>query len=194
MVVRHGRALALAAPLAHIYALTTVLLLLNDAEAVAWFAVAASLAMPFALGLYVLGGTRLSYRVMLALWAPLGQWATLLVIWFFVWRHAGTMPPWLGGVSAIAPLVLLLLASVRFWPALETRAARSAFISLWVFALLEAAAALPLGQWLARVSGVDTLVAVIVVFAPAAALGTWLGLLAAAAVRAPEAGEAREDA
>jgi hypothetical protein len=177
--------LALAAPIAHIYAVSTVLMLMYDAELAAWLAVAASVVGPFALGLYVFSERSTLSRVLLALWAPAGQWAALLAMWYAVWRNAADLPSWALALATFGPIVALLAASVPFWRELRGASGRVGLVVLWAIALAEAAAALPLAEWLATTAGVDMLAAVVVLFAPAAALGTWVGLVVAAMLPEP---------
>jgi len=186
--------LALAAPIAHIYAVTTVLLLMYDAEFVAWLAVTASLVVPFLLGLYVFSERHPFTRILLASWAPAGQWTALLAMWYFVWRNAADLPQWALALATFGPIVALIAASIPFWRRLQTASARVGVGVLWAIALAEAAAALPLAEWLAASEGVDTLAAVVVLFSPAAALGVWIGLLTAASLPEPGDEEATEAA
>ena len=165
--------------------MTTVLLLMLDVESVAWFAVLAAIVVPFLFGLYVFSERSLAMRMLLSLWGPAGQWGVMLAVWYFIWRRAADLPPWVLALATIGPILALLAASTRYWRRLSSSSGRVGLGVLWVIALAEALAAMPLAEWLAETAGVDTLAAVVVLFAPAAAFGTWAGLAIAAALPVP---------
>lgn len=185
MGTRSSHDIAIAAPAALIYAMTTVLLLMLNIELVAWLAVLASIVVPFLFGLYVFSERSFVGRLLLSLWGPVGQWGVLLAVWYFVWRRAADLPPWVLALATFGPLLALMAASIPYWRQLSASSGRIGLGVLWVIALAEALAAMPLAEWLAVTAGVDTLAAVVVLFAPAAAFGTWAGLAIAAALPVP---------
>ena len=185
MEPRSGHDIAIAAPASLIYAMTTVLLLMLDVEPIGWLAVLAAIAVPFMLGLYVFSERSLVGKILLSLWGPAGQWGVLLAVWYFVWRRAADLPPWVLALATAGPILALVVASAPYWWRLSSSSGRVGLGVLWAIALAEALAAMPLAEWLAETAGVDTLAAVVVLFAPAAAFGTWAGLAIAAALPVP---------
>lgn len=178
-----NRRLAIAAPVM-LLAIGSALLALaaRPAELLALMLVAAAV-LPALIGWWVFKGRPPLSRALLATWAPAGE-VLLSLVMVLVMRPSGVSQALFFIVIAGPVLVLLLFgaASLRG----QGRHTRTVVVALWVAALAEVAAAIPLSERFGSVGDMRSLAGVVIMlFAPAAALGAWGGLALAARVPEP---------
>jgi len=175
--------LAVLAPVALLHALTSALLLLLDVQQIAWVLAAGVFVVPFVMGLWLFNDRRGFSRVLLSLWGPAGELLLFGAVWLIIRLLSGAIPQGVVVVIAFGPLAALLAGGLFALKGAE-RGVRAPALVLWLVAIGGSVAALPLANWLAGVAGIDPIAGMVVLFAPAVALGTWLGL--ALATRLPE--------
>jgi hypothetical protein len=67
-------------------------------------------------------------------------------------------------------------------------------LALWLIVIVGSTGAVPLADWLTTLVGIDPLAGIVVLQAPALALGTWLGLTLAASLPEPDSLRTSNDA
>jgi hypothetical protein len=177
--------LAIAAPVAQLYAVTLLLLFAIDPAALAAPMFAVAIVAPFVLGMWVFAKRSRFSRVVLSFWAPAGE-ITLVILVMLAVRFAGGLSDVVLALAVAGPLVVLPGLALRYLRGADRRL-RARVGVLWLLALIEVAVAIPLSGALGTsAEGMQALAAVVMLlFAPAAALGTWGGLALAALLPEP---------
>ncbi|HAL30139.1 MAG TPA: hypothetical protein DCP20_05425 [Coriobacteriia bacterium] len=180
------RRMALAAPLMHVLIVSTLLVLVSRPADLVLPALAALLAGPTAIGLWVFAGRPPLSRMLLATWAPAGG-AVLFVASIALVRVVGDAAQGVLAMVVAGPLALLLAFSAR---RLRGQGRRTVVIAavMWVAALAETVAAVPLVERFGGPGGMASLAGTVtLLFAPSVALGAWAGLAVAALIPEPGA-------
>lgn len=174
----------MAAPLLHLV-IGSVLLALaaRPAELLIPMLVAAVL-LPIGVGWWVFAGRPTLSRVLLSTWAPAGELLVLVLV-VLALRPSGVSQG-MFIATVIGPLLLLLLLGVLALGS-QPRRIRAIAGALWALALAEVAIAIPLSERFGSTESMQTITGlVILLLAPAAALGAWAGLALAARIPEPE--------
>lgn len=184
------RRLGIAAPLMQVAIATTLLALVWRPAVLIGPVLAALLIVPLAIGMWVFASRRPASRFLLAIWAPAGQAVAFGAVVALV-RAAGDAAGVALGLLVIGPmLVLLVLGS--FMVRRQGRATLTTAGVLWAVAIIEAAAALPLAEYLGGSNGFESLAGTVtLLFAPGIAMGAWLALALAARIPPGASVEAR---
>jgi hypothetical protein len=144
---------------------------------------ALSVVVPLAIGLWVFGGRPALSRILLAAWAAAGE-VILLFGLLFVARASGVSPAVFVGLVG-GPLLALFILGVLRIPA-QPRRVRLLAGALWILALAEVGAAIPLSELFGSMQDMQVVAGVVILLlAPAAALGAWGGLALAALIPEP---------
>lgn len=177
------RRLALAAPLLSLVIGSVLLALAARPEELMIPMLVAAALLPAAVGWWVFTGRPPLSRTLLATWAPAGE-VLLLVIVVLAMRPSGVSQGLFIAVVA-GPLLLLLVLGLM---ALRTQTSRVRAIggALWLLALAEVAVVIPLSEQFGSTEDMQGITGlVILLLAPAAALGAWSGLALAAKIPEP---------
>jgi hypothetical protein len=180
------RRMALAAPLMQVLIVTTLLVLVSRPAEFILPALVVLLIEPTAVGLWVFAGRPPFSRVLLATWAPAGG-AVMFVATIALVRLLGDAGQGVLAMVVAGPLTLLLALSAR---RLRGQSRRTAVIAgvMWVMALAETVAAVPLVERFGGPGGMASLGGTVtLLFAPSVALGAWAGLAIAALIPEPGA-------
>lgn len=177
------RRLAVAAPLMQIAIATTLLVLVWKPGALILPSLAALLILPMLIGMWVFADRGSVSRVLLSAWAPAGQAVAFGVVVALI-RFAGDGSAAVLGLLVLLPALGLLVVGLT----LARRPGRRTALllgALWVVAIGEAAAAIPLAEYWGGSAGLESLAGVVtLLFAPGIAFGAWIALLVAARVAA----------
>lgn len=177
------RRIAIAAPVMHLV-IGSVLLVLaaRPAELMIPMLVAAAM-LPAVVGWWVFAGRPALSRTLLATWAPAGE-VFLLVLAVLSLRPSGVSQG-LFVALVIGPLLLLFVFGVLALRG-QSRKVQALVAALWVLTLAEVALAVPLSERFGSTEDMQAITAVVILLlAPAAALGAWGGLALAARVPEP---------
>lgn len=177
------RRIALAAPILHLV-LGSVLLALaaRPADLMVPMLVAAAV-LPVGVGWWVFTGRPALSRTLLATWAPAGE-LLMLVLVALALRPSGVSQG-LFIVTVVGPLLLLLVLGVLALRG-QQRRVRALAAALWVLVLAEVAIAIPLSERFGSTESMQTITGIVILLlAPAAALGAWFGLALAAQIPEP---------
>lgn len=177
------RRIALAAPILHLV-LGSVLLALaaRPAELIIPMLVAAAV-LPIGVGWWVFTGRPALSRTLLATWAPAGE-LLMLVLVVLALRPSGVSQS-LFIATVVGPLLLLLVLGLLALRGQERRVLALAGV-LWVLVLAEVAIAIPLSERFGSTESMQTITGIVILLlAPAAALGSWIGLALAARIPEP---------
>jgi hypothetical protein len=180
------RRMALGAPLMHVLIVTTLLVLVSRPADFILPALAVLLIAPTAVGLWVFAGRPPLSRVLLATWAPAGG-AVLFVATIVLVRLLGDAGQGVLAMVVAGPLTLLLALSAR---RLRGQGRRTVVVAgvMWVIALAETVAAVPLVERFGGPGGMASLAGTVtLLFAPSVAFGAWAGLAIAALIPEPGA-------
>jgi len=167
---------------------SSVLFLLG-VDALLWIAVVGLFLVPVAMGLWLFSDRRTLSRLLLSLWGPAGEVVVFVALALVSQLLGGGIPQWVFVAVAAGPLVVLLVGGLLQLRGAE-RTTRIVALALWLIVIVGSAGAVPLADWLTALVGIDPLAGIVVLQAPALALGTWLGLTLAA--RLPEPDSLRE--
>ncbi len=184
--VATDRRMVLAAPLVHVLIVTTLLVLVVRPAEFILPALAVLLVAPTAVGLWVFSGRPPLSRVLLATWAPAGG-AVLFVAAIALVIVVGDAPQGVLAMVVAGPFMLLLVLSARRLRGQSRRTVVTAAV-MWVVALAETIAAVPLVERSGGAGGMASLAGTVtLLFAPSVALGAWAGLAIAALIPEPGA-------
>jgi len=181
--------LGVLAPLALLHTLVSSVLFLLGVDALLWIAVVGLFLVPVAMGLWLFSDRRTLSRLLLSLWGPAGEVMVFIALALVSQLLGGGIPQWVFVAVAAGPLVVLLVGGLLQLRGAE-RTTRIVALALWLIVIVGSAGAVPLADWLTALVGIDPLAGIVVLQAPALALGTWLGLTLAA--RLPEPDSLRE--
>lgn len=183
MAPAEKRRIAIAAPVLHLV-IGSVLLAFaaRPAELLIPMLVAAAV-LPALIGWWVFTDRPTLSRTLLATWAPAGE-VFLLVLVVLALRPSGVSQGMFIAL-VIGPLLLLLLLGVMALRG-QPRKVQALVGGLWALALAEVVIAVPLSERFGSTQDMQTITAIVVLLlAPAAALGAWGGLALAARVPEP---------
>jgi len=185
--------LALLAPLALLHTLVSSVLFLLGVDALLWIAVVGMFLVPMTMGLWLFNDRRALSRVLLSLWGPAGEVVVFIVLVLVSRLLGGGIPQWVLVAVGVGPLAVLLVGGLLQLRGAE-RTTRIVALALWLIAILGSTGAVPLADWLTALVGIDPLAGIVVLQAPALALGTWLGLTLAASLPEPDSLRTSNDA
>lgn len=183
------RRLALAAPLVQLAVGSALLALAARPAQLLVPAVAVALIVPALIGILVFRERPLLHRFLLGAWAPAGAMVLFFLILFGMRFLSGGSTVFFWAIVAGPLAVLLALGLVKLRGA--PRRTWVAALVLWVLAIAEAAAALPLSQRFDVVGDMRSLAGtLLLLFAPGVAFGAWGGLALAARAAGAEPADA----
>ncbi|MDO8848640.1 MAG: hypothetical protein Q7W51_09675 [Coriobacteriia bacterium] len=186
------RRLALAAPLMHLVIGSLLLGLAARPESLMVPMLIAAVVVPTAIGIWVFAGRPPLSRILLATWAPAGE-VLLLVLLVLAMRPSGVSAGLFMGM-VVGPL-LVLLALGLFALRAQKRSVWLIAMVLWVLVLAEVAVAVPLSERFGSTEDMQAITGIVILLlAPAAALGAWGGLSLAALVPEPMPPQATAEA
>ena len=177
------RRLALAAPVLSLV-IGSVLLALaaRPAELMIPMLIAAAV-LPIGVGWWVFAGRPALSRTLLATWAPAGELLVLVLVVLAL--RPGGVSQGLFIALVAGPLLLLLVLGAMALRGQERRVLAQAAV-LWVLALSEVAAAIPLSERFGSTESMQAITGIVILLlAPAATLGAWTGLALAARIPEP---------
>lgn len=175
------RRLAIAAPAMQVAIATTLLALVWRPAALIVPVLVALIVLPLGIGWWVFAQRTPLSRLLLAAWAPAGQAAAFGAVVATI-RIAGDETSVALGLVVLGPMLVLLTLGL-LTARRPRRGTAVALGVLWLVAILEAAAALPLAEYWGGSRGLESLAGTVtLLFAPGIALGAWLALALAARV------------
>ncbi len=177
------RRLAIAAPLVQLCVMSALLALAARPAELLTAAVVVVLVVPAIIGAWVFWDRTPLHRVLLGAWASAGAVVLFFVLLFSLRFLSGGSTAFFWAIVGVPLLALLILGIMGLRGA--GRRSWAIVLALWVLAIAEAVAAIPLSARLGSVGDMQSLAGtLLLLFGPGLALGAWGGL--ALAARIPE--------
>lgn len=175
------RRLAIAAPLVQLSVGSALLALAARPAELLTAAVVVVLVAPAVIGVWVFRGRPLLHRLLLGAWASAGAVVLFFAILFGMRFLSGGSDAFFWAVVVVPIVALLVLGLTKLRGA--SRSSWLFALALWVVAIAEAVAAIPLSERFGAVGDMYSLAGtLLLLFAPGIAFGAWSGLALAALV------------